>query len=311
MASASSTNSSVQPSSLHVGEFVVAGPQAFDLGLLLVRRLGRLRTHPPEGGGCAPVHLEPRLGPFPARLQFPRRGLEAVHGELVQQIGIVEPDPPLVLLGEQVAVDLAARRLVSLDADETRDGGRGRNPVLGQQALDLPGAGPVALLAHRRPDRALARMIRGDGEGHQCFQIDFARPVGFEQHRCGVAEPQAFLHGAFRDPEARRDGGRRAAGIGQAAERLDLIGRVHGGADSVLGQRNFFGRHDSADHAAGHRVVLVQRALAGQRLHRGQPPSAGDHRVARDTVRAGFHGTGNQVLEEPVGGNRGLELGEG
>ena len=116
---------------VHVGEFVVAGPQAFDLGLLPVRRLGRLWAHPPEGGGGAPVHVEPRLGPFPARLQFPRHGLEAVHGELVQEIGIVEPDPPLVLLSEQVAVDLAACRLVSLEADETCDGGRGRNPVLG------------------------------------------------------------------------------------------------------------------------------------------------------------------------------------
>ena len=296
---------------VHVGEFVVAGPQAFDLGLLLVRRLGRLRMHPPEGGGGAPVHVEPRLGPFPARLQFPRRDLEAVHGELVQQIGIVEPDPPLVLLGEQVAVNPAARRLVSLDADETGDGRGGRNPVLGQQALDLPGAGAVALLAHRRPDRVLARLIRGDGEGHQCVQIDFARPVSLKQHRCGVAEPQPLLHGALRDPEARRDGGRRAARIGQAAERLDLIGRVHGGADTVLGQRNFFSRHDGADHAAGHGVVLFQRALCGERLHCGQPPPAGDHGVARDAVRAGFHGTGNQVLEQPVGGDRGLELGEG
>ena len=42
-----------------------------------------------------------------------------------------------------------------------------------------------------------------------------------------------------------------------------------------------------------------------------KPPPAGDHRVARDTVRAGFHGAGNQVLEQPVGGDRGLELGEG
>ena len=195
---------------VHVGECVVAGPQAFDLGLLLVRRLGRLRTHPPEGGSGAPVHVEPRLGPFPARLQFPRRDLEAVNGELVQEIGIVE--------------------------------------------LDLPGAGPVALLAHRLPDRGLPRMIRGDGEGHQCFQIDLARAVGLEQHRCGVAEPQPLLHGAFRDPEAGRDGGRRASRIGQAAERLDLIGRVHGGAGTVLGQRNFFGRHDSADRAARHEV---------------------------------------------------------
>ena len=270
-----------------------------------------MRTHAPEGGGGAPVHVEPRLCPFPASLQFPRRRLEAVHGELVQQIGIVEPDPPLVLLGEQIAVDLAARRLVSLDADETRDGGCSGYPVLGQQALDLPGAGAVALVAHRRPDRALARLIGGDGEGHQCVQIDLARPVGLKQHRCGVAEPQAFLHGALGDPEARRDGGRRAARIGQAAERLDLIGRVHGGADSVLGQRNFFGRYDSADHAAGHGVILVQRALGGQRLHRGKPPPAGDHRVTPDTVVAGSYRAGNQVLEQPVGYDRGLELGEG
>ena len=154
-------------------------------------------------------------------------------------------------------------------------------------------------------------MIRGDGEGHQCVQIDLVRAVGLQQYRCGVAEPQAFLHGALGDPEARRDGGRRASRISQAAERLDLIGRVHGGADTVLGQRNFFGRNDTADHAAGHGVVLVQRALGGQRLHRGKPPSAGDHRVARDTIGAGFHGVSNQVLEQPVGGDRGLELGEG
>ena len=256
-----------------------------------------MRTHPPEGGGGAPVHVEPRLCPFPACLQFPCRRLETIHGELIQQIGIVEPDPPLVLFGEQVAVDPAARRLVCLEADETRDGGGGRNPVLGQQALDLPGAGAVALLAHRRPDRVLARMIRGDGEGHQCFQIDFACSVGFEQYRRGVAEPQAFLHGALRDPEACRDGGRRAARIGQAAERLDLIGRVHARADHVLGQRDFFGRHDTADHAAGHGVVLFQRSFGGQCLHRGKPPPAGDHRATPDTIGAGFHGAGNQVLE--------------
>ena len=120
-----------------------------------------------------------------------------------------------------------------------------------------------------------------------------------------------FLHGTLRDPEAGRDGGRRAARIGQAAECLDLIGRVHGGADTVLGQRNFFGRHDASDHAAGHGVVLVQRAFGGQSLHRGQPPPAGDHRVTLGAIRAGFHGTGNQVLKQPVGYDRGLELGEG
>ena len=74
---------------VHVCEFVVAGPEAFDLGLLFVRRLSGLRTHPPETCCGVPVHIETRLGPFPARHQFVRRRLELVHGERVQQIGIV------------------------------------------------------------------------------------------------------------------------------------------------------------------------------------------------------------------------------
>ena len=93
-------------------------------------------------------------------------------------------------------------------------------------------------------------------------QVDLVRPVGFEQHRCGVAEPQAFLHGALRDPEAVPAMAFAVLpSIGQAAERLDLIGRVHGGADTVLGQRNFFGRHDTADHAAGHEAVVLQASV--------------------------------------------------
>ena len=98
---------------------------------------------------------------------------------------------------------------------------------------------------------------------------------------------------------------------GRLRRRHRLRSRMHGGADTVLGQRNFFGRHDTVDHAAGHGVILVQRALGGQRLHRSQPSAAGDHRVARGAVRAGSYGTGNQVLEQTVGGDRGLELGEG
>ena len=127
--------------------------------------------------------------------------------------------------------------------------------------------------------------------------------AGLDDVRIGAQQP-----GAGATAPDGRDG---AAGIGQVAERLDLIGRVHGGADSVLGQRNLFGRHDTPDHAARYGVVLVQRAFGAQRLHRGKPPPAGDHRVTPDTVRAGSHGTGNQVLEQPVGGDRGLEFGEG
>ena len=58
-------------------------------------------------------------------------------------------------------------------------------------------------------------------------------------------------------------------------------------------------------------AILFQRPLGGQRLHRSQPPAAGDHRIAPGAIRAGSHGTGNQVLQQTVGCDRGLELGEG
>ena len=264
---------------VHVGEFVVAAMEAFDLGLLFVRRFGRLRAHPPEAGDAGPVHIDARLGPFPARRKLIRRRLQLVHGKRVQQFGIVKPDALLVLFGEQVAVDRAARRFVGFNADETGNGGCAGDPVFGQHAPDLPGAGPVALVLNLFPHCRLARLVCGNGESHQCFQIDFSCTVGLEQHRCCVAQPQAFLHGALGNPEARRNGGRRAAGIGQAAERLDLIGRMHGGADRVLGQGDFFLCCGIIHHAARHGVIPVQCTIGGQRLHRGKPPSAGDHGV--------------------------------
>ena len=58
-------------------------------------------------------------------------------------------------------------------------------------------------------------------------------------------------------------------------------------------------------------VVLFQGALGGQCLHRGKPPPAGDHGVTPGAIRAGFHRTGNQVLKQPVGVDRSLDLGEG
>ena len=67
---------------------------------------------PAEAGDIAPVDIETRLGPLPASRELVRRGLEPLGGELVQEIGIFEPDAPLVLVGEQVAVDPAAGRLI-------------------------------------------------------------------------------------------------------------------------------------------------------------------------------------------------------
>ena len=238
-------------------------------------------------------------------------GFEPGRGELVQQCGIVEPDPVVVLVGEQVARRTAPScRFIGFDADEAGDGRPRRNPVLGQHAFDLPGAGTVALLLHLLPDRDLALPVGGDGEGGQDLQVDPALAVGVQQHRRGVAEAQALLDQFCGNTEARRDVGHSCAASGEAGERLDLIGRVHGGADHVLGQRQLALRRVVADHAAGHGVIGGQHALAGQVDERGQAAAAGDHGVADVAAGAGFDGAGDEVLQQAMRSDRSLELGE-
>ena len=133
---------------VHVDELVVADVQALALGLLLVGGLARGGMHAPEAGEVGPVHLDPSVGPLPAGCEFVRRGLQPVHGDLAQKVGILEPDAPLVLVGEEIAVDGTAGRLVGVYADEGGDGGSGRHAVLGEHALHLPAGRPVALIAH-------------------------------------------------------------------------------------------------------------------------------------------------------------------
>ena len=59
-------------------------------------------------------------------------------------------------------------------------------------------------------------------------------------------------------------------------------------------------------HAAGHGVVGCNHALAGQIDECGQAAAAGDYRA---TVAAVDHAY-DEILQQTVGGDRGLELGE-
>ena len=295
---------------VEVGQLVVAGAQPLGLGLLLVRGLGGLRVDAPEAGGRVPLQVELRLGPLPAGAQLLGGGLEPVHGEPVQEAGIAEPDAVLVLVGEQVAVDDAARGLVGVHADEARDGGGRRDPVLGQQAPDLPGARPVALLPDLRPHRDLARPVGGRGEGLEGIEVDPAGAVGVQQLGRGVAEAQPLLDRALGDAEAGGDGGDRDTRLGELREGAHLVGGVHGDADDVLRERQFAGLAAGGDQAR-HRMVRVENAVRGERLERGQAAPAGDDGEAVDAVGAGAFGADDQVLQQAVGGDGGLELGEG
>ena len=290
-------------------QFVVAGPEALDLGTLLRGGFPRLRMHPSEAGGGIPIDLDPRLRPTPAGPQFLGPRLQLRRRQIAQQLRVAEPDAGLVLLGEQVAVDRAAGRLVGFDAHEAGEVGGRREVVLGQHPPHLPGRRAVALRLHLLPGRSLAPPVGGDGERGQRLQVDRAGAVGIQQHRRRPAQAQALLHRAHPDTEARGDLGGRRPVVGQAAEGLHLIGRVHGDPDRVLGQRQFARQGAGTAHAAGHGEVGIQRAVPGQRLHRGQPAPAGDHRVAGGSPLAA-EGPDDKVFKQPMGGDRGLEFGQ-
>ena len=201
------------------------------------------------------------------------------------------------------------RGLVGLDTDEPCDRGGAGNPFLGQQPLHLPGGGPVALPRDLFPGRHLAGVVGGDGEGLQHFQVDLVGPVGVEQVRRHVAEAEALFDQPLGGAEARRDHGDGEAGVGELREGDHLVGRMHGDADDVLRQRQLARHVRIGGDQAGHRVVGIDRAVLGQRLHGREAAAAGDHGPG-----AGIGGTvdtDDQVLEQAMGGDGGLHLGLG
>ena len=122
-------------------EDALACLQLLDLGLLFRRALGRLGIDPPVAGGGVPVDLDHGRGPLPAGLELVLEDPEILHGEVVQERRVVEPDGAVVVVREEIAQHLAAGGLVGLDADEARDRRGARNPFLGEQPLHLPREG--------------------------------------------------------------------------------------------------------------------------------------------------------------------------
>ena len=290
-------------------EDALACLQLPDLGLLFRRALGRLGIDPPVAGGGVPVDLDHGRGPLPAGLELVLEDPELLHGEVVQQRRVVEPDGAVVVPREEIAQHLAAGGLVGLDADEPRDRRSARNPFLGEQPLYLPRAGPVALARDLFPGRHLAGMVGRDGEGLQHFEVDLVGAVGVEQVRRHVAEAQALFDQALGRAETRRDGTHGEAGVGQLRERDHLVGGMHGDADDVLRQRQLARHIRIGGDQAGHRVVGVDRAVLGQCLHGREAASAGDHGPGAGIGRS-VHAD-DEVLQQAMGGDGGLHLGLG
>ena len=168
----------------------------------------------------------------------------------------------------------------------------------------------AALVAHLLPHRHLTRLVCGHGEGLEGLEVDRIGAVGVEDLGRGVAEAQALLDDPLRDPEAGGDIGDGGAVIGERAECLHLVGRVHGDADDVLGERELAVDGAVVDDPAGDGMVGGEHAVLGEVAERVEPAAAGDDGVVLAAVLAGSDGACHEVLEQPVGGDGGLELGE-
>ena len=268
-------------------------------------------THAPETGEVGPLDVEPCVGPLPAGRELVRRDLEAVEGELHQQRRVLQPDAVFVLVGEEVSQDGTAGRLVGVQADVAGERGAGGDAVIGEHALDLPAGGPVALVLDLLPHRHLACGVGGHGEGLQGLEIDRVLPVGVQQLGRGVTEAQPLLDDALRDTEAGGDVGDGGAGQRQGAEGLDLVRRVHGDADHVLGQRDLAVGGAIGDDAAGDGMVGLDGTILRELVEGGEAPGAGDDGEALAEVVGGSDVACHEVLQQAMGGDGGLELGEG
>ena len=153
-------------------------------------------------------------------------------------------------------------------------------------------------------------MVGGDGERLQRLEVDLVRAVSVQQLGRRVAEPQPLLDGALGDAEAGRDGGDGGARRGELREGGHLVGRVHGDADDVLGERQL-ARVAVRGDPAGDGVVGRERAVLGKRVQRREAAAAGDDGEAPCAVLVRPVGAGDQVLKQPVRGDGGPELGLG
>ena len=158
------------------------------------------------------------------------------------------------------------------------------------------------------PHRELKLGVGGGAERLQALEPHVSGPVGFEEFRRGVAEAQAPFHGALADAEPRGDLRDRRTVAGQLRERLHLVGRVHGHAHDVFRQGQFRGGAGGRQYLTGDGMIGPERTVVGQGVQGRQTPAAGDNLEAVCVVALPLGGLHEEILEQAVGGDGGLEL---
>ena len=248
-----------------------------------------------------PGELDLRSGPLPVVRVVGGDRVQLLLRELLHEFRIEDGD---VVVLEQRILGAAAGGAVRVEADEQRRRGIRARLAIGERvahgvAVQLPGFGK------RLEEAGLEPGVGGQGERLGGVRVDAALPVGVDDLGRQAAEAHALLHRALGDAEPGGDLLGRGAVAGEPAERHHLIGGMHGDAHGVLGQRGL-DRGVPVDDEARHGVVLRDRLVGGERLQRPQAPRAG--RNPEEGLAARHD---DEVLEEPVGLDRGDEFGVG
>ena len=152
-------------------------------------------------------------------------------------------------------------------------------------------------------------MVCGQAECLQRLHVDPLVAVGLDDLGRGVAEAHALLHQALRDAKPGGDFGDAGAGGQELREGRDLICRVHGEPDRVLGERDLLGRR--VDEAMMQGIGWSRGPCLRRRGPRGREAPAAGEDGKRGLPSLADRLAHDQVLEEAVVVDRGLQLGLG
>ena len=144
-------------------------------------------------------------------------------------------------------------------------------------------------------------MIVGEREGHELVERELALAVARHERGAHGCELEALLHHRRSDAETRGDLlDPEAAVIDELLEGLELIRRVHAGADHVLREADLRGDAVGLDQARD-RLVSLDPLLLGEDPERLAPALAGGDEIpARLSALAVPLWLDDERLQEPV-----------
>ena len=278
-------------------ECIMPGDELIELRGLFFGERYRLRVDAAQGMDEVVRIFRIHRDPLPA---FPRHRLagclELFEDQAVEElaVGVVAA----VVFGEEIAKNDAAGLLIRFGADELGAAVGRAHMALGQELADhLRALVPCELL----PDLLLSPVIVGEREGHELVERELAVAVARHERGAHGCELEALLHHGGSDAETRGDlFDTEASVIDELLEGLELIGRMHAGADHVLGKADLRGDAVGLDQARD-RLVSLDPLLLCEDPERLAPALAGGDQIpARLFALAVPLWLDDERLEEPV-----------